>query len=52
MTLLFGAVKRGMIRGTLNISLDVRMVQCYERLAWMPQLPQLDGHPVDPSIFI
>jgi hypothetical protein len=51
-TKLFGVVKRGMIRGTLNISIDAPMARCHEKLAWLPRFPQLTGHPVDPSIFI
>ena len=51
-TLLFGQVKRGMIRGTLNITLDHAVAKCYGRVSWMPALPNLPGHPVDPSIFI
>lgn len=51
-TLLFGQVKRGMIRGTLNITLDHAVAKCYGRVPWMPALPNLPGYPVDPSIFI
>ena len=49
-TKLFGDVKRGMIRGTFAVTLDPAMLDCYKKLK-LP-IPILEGHPVDPSIFI
>jgi hypothetical protein len=51
-TLLFGDAKRGMIRGTLDITLDKPLMKCFQKIEWLPKLPQLKGTPVDPSIFI
>jgi len=51
-TQLFGAVKRGMVRGSLETRLHPGMATCYERLTWLPRIPALEGAAVDPAIFI
>jgi hypothetical protein len=44
--------KRAMIRGTFQPRLDDRMVACFKKLTWLQPLKELQGSPVDPSIFI
>ncbi len=51
-TTLFGENKRAMIRGTLAPVADPRMLRCFDKLPWLQRPPVLQGHPVDPQIFI
>ncbi|KAG1660376.1 hypothetical protein FOA52_012669 [Chlamydomonas sp. UWO 241] len=51
-TQLFGKIKRGMIKGDLELALDPAMVRCYGKLTWLPRIPKLEGRAVDPDIFV